>query len=389
MPKTVAVICEYNPFHNGHKLQADIIRRAYPESRIIAIMSGNVVQRGETAVLPKHLRAEAAVRCGIDLVLELPYPYSGAAAEYFATGAVRLIADLGCVDVLCFGSENGDIVSLEKTAEAMISQAYIDEYERLKTSEGGKERSRLSLCEEAYSNLFGSDSFPKNPNDILAIEYIKALKKWGEDIEPFTYKRMPGFSAGESRGTLKSGDFSALSEMVPSEAFELYKSYGGGDSLENASGIVLAALRLFGDRCDMSSCSCAGGGIYSLLKNSADKAVDLESLLSLCSGKRYTDANIRRAIISMLLGTTPNMLAEKPLFTNVLAANGSGRKLLSKMRKTAMIKLFTKPSHFKKAEDEVIRQFERSLCADKLYLLTAKQKMSTEELLKLSPYIKE
>lgn len=386
MPKTVAIICEYNPFHSGHALQAELIQRNFPNARIIAIMSGSIVQRGETAVLPKHLRAKAAVKCGIDLVLELPYPYSGAAAEYFAEGAIRLICGLNIADILCFGSENGDIKRLTKTAEDLMSEEYLKEYERL--SADGKERSRLTLCEEAYSRIFG-DGFPKSPNDILAVEYIKAIKKYGNGIEPFTYKRMPGFSASESRSALKSGNYELLSKIVPSAAFELYKDYDGFDSLENAGSAVLAALRLFGERCDMSNSSCAGGGIYQLLKNSADKVCDLNELLSVCSGKRYTDANIRRAIICMLLGTTPDMLLEKPLFTNVLAANRTGREILSELRKTSDIEIFTKPAHFRRVGGDIIKQFERDLNADRLYLLTSKQHMSTEELLKLSPYISE
>ncbi len=386
MSETAAIICEYNPFHNGHKLQIELLRNAYPGVRVIAVMSGSVVQRGETAVLPKRLRAEAAVKCGADLVLELPYPYSGAAAEYFASGAVRLIAGLGCVDLLCFGSESGDLLSLNKTAENLMSDAYSIEYEKRRAQKDSGAVSRLSLGEAAYNDLFG-EGYPKTPNDILAVEYIKALKGYGGGIEPFTYGRKPGYSATLSRNALRNGRYDELEALVPEKAFELYRSYGGFDLPERAEAVVLSALRLFGDRCHMEDCACAGGGIYQLLKNSADKASSLDSLISMCSGKRYTDANIRRAIISMLLGTTSDMLLEKPLFTNVLAANATGREILSDIRKTADIAVVTKQAHYSRLPENAREQFKRNFDADRLYLLTAHKRMSPSELLLLPPYI--
>lgn len=116
----IAIIAEYNPFHNGHKYQIECVRREFPQACIIALMSGNFVQRGEGAILPKYLRAEIAVKCGVNAVLELPYPYSSGNAEYFARGAIEILNSLG-VDYLCFGSECGDVDTLMNAVRRLLS----------------------------------------------------------------------------------------------------------------------------------------------------------------------------------------------------------------------------------------------------------------------------
>ena len=124
--KTVAIICEYDPFHLGHKKQIDLVRERFgDDTTVISVMSGSTVQRGRLSIYPKHLRAEAAIKNGSDLVLELPYPYCSSSAEYFARGAVALISELGGIDVLAFGSENGDISELSRAAEVIRSEEYL------------------------------------------------------------------------------------------------------------------------------------------------------------------------------------------------------------------------------------------------------------------------
>ena len=171
MPKVIAVITEYNPFHNGHKYQIDRIREENKDSIIIVIMSGNIVQRGEFAIVDKYARAKMAIKCGVDAVFELPYPYSGSSAEIFAYGGVSIAQSLGA-EVLYFGTETSDIKKLEMLADIIDS----DEFNTMLNSiPNYKEYSYPILKQIVLENL--GYTIPKGSNDILAIEYIRQIKK--------------------------------------------------------------------------------------------------------------------------------------------------------------------------------------------------------------------
>ena len=171
MSKIVAIITEYNPFHNGHKYQIDKIKAENSDAIIIAIMSGNIVQRGEFAFLDKYARAEMALSCGVDAVFELPYPYSGSTAEIFAYGGVRLAYNLGA-DILYFGTESDNLSELEAIAQVIDTEAFENAVNSIPNA---SELSFPVLREKALSNL-GYD-VTKSSNDMLAIEYIRQIKK--------------------------------------------------------------------------------------------------------------------------------------------------------------------------------------------------------------------
>ena len=185
MKKTVAVICEYNPFHLGHKYLIDKVRERYgADCRIIALMSGHFVQRGEPAILDKFVRAKAAVLSGVDLVLEYPFPFCVSGAEYFARFGVSLLSDLKIVDVLAFGSESARPESLERVSDALLSDDFEEAMARCLRGEdkgdGYAKKRAAVLCER-----YGADrALLSSPNDILAAEYIRAIKRTGSDMVP-------------------------------------------------------------------------------------------------------------------------------------------------------------------------------------------------------------
>ena len=191
--KTVLIISEYNPFHKGHKYQLDDIRKQYGEdTAIIALMSGNYTQRGDVAIMDKYVRAECAVRGGANLVLLLPFPYSASSAEFFANAGVAIANSLGIVDILAFGSESGDVNFLYSVAENMLSSEFYNSLKKLMSDDEKKNLGYPKLCEIAYKQLFSyelGESF-FSPNNILAIEYIKALIKTKSNIIPYTTKRI-------------------------------------------------------------------------------------------------------------------------------------------------------------------------------------------------------
>ena len=227
--KICAVIAEYNPFHNGHLKQIEYIvgKGLAPsdglapsvglapcdDTAIVAIMSGNIVQRGELAVLDKYKRAEMAVRCGVDAVLELPYPFCGGSAGYFARGGVEIAKAIGA-DYLCFGSESGDIDELRSVAERTASEEYLYLLDSLVKSE--QNSSYISLSRRAYRELYDCD-IPDGANNTLAIEYLKYIG----DITPITYKRTYPSSATAAREFYRKGLMENLKNTVPPAVFDL------------------------------------------------------------------------------------------------------------------------------------------------------------------------
>ncbi len=373
--KIAAIICEYDPFHRGHKRQIEIIRENFgDDTTVISLMSGSVVQRGRLSIYPKHLRAESAIKCGSDLILELPCPYSCSSAEFFSMGAVTLLNAIGNIDILAFGSESGDINALNIASDTMLSEEFIN---AIKTE--GK-NGHIKASEEIFRSL-GGENFPSLPNDILGIEYISALKKTGSNIVPFTYKRQEGWSATESRRLINEG--ADPSKMIPDEAVNVF----GNTPLTNSeiySSVALHVIRSTSET-ELSGFFGMGGGVSGLIKGKADEATSIEDLILLCTGKTYTAARIRRAILSSVLMITEESVRSAPTYTSLLGANEKGREFLNKIKKSTSLSIVTKPADALSLPSPIKEQFEISLRADKLMALCRSE--SPSAIFRRSPLI--
>ena len=373
--KTVAIICEYDPFHLGHEKQLKIVREHFgDETTIVSVMSGSTVQRGRLSIYPKHIRAEAAISCGSDLVLELPFPYCSSSAEHFARGAVRLICDLGGIDVLAFGSENGEIKELSRAADVIRSEEYLSAIR----SEG--KNGHIKNGEDIFRSIAG-EGFPTTPNDILAVEYIAALKDENSKIIPFTYKREEGYSASRSREIIYSNG--NTSQMLPDAAISVFDKSKPTDSTAYEAA-ALHILRMT-DIDTLSSYYAMNGGVAGLIKSTAENITSLDALVSSCTNKSYTAARIRRAILSSVLGVKAEILNERPLFTNLLASSDKGREYLHKIKKTSIVNVVTKTADGLYLPAPARKQFEASLRADKLMALCKKE--AAAQIFKKTPYI--
>lgn len=190
--KITGIIAEYNPFHNGHRYQIQKARQITGADYVIVVMSGNFTQRGTPALIDKYSRAKMALMGGADLVLELPVCFATGSAEYFASGAIALLNQLGCVDSICFGSECGDIVPLKNLAQALVHET--DDYKKIlksKLKSGSTYPvARNAALAETLDGFIPYDMILGFPNNILGIEYIKALIRQNSPIEPFTNKRI-------------------------------------------------------------------------------------------------------------------------------------------------------------------------------------------------------
>lgn len=316
--KTAAIICEYNPYHGGHKYQTEKLRQEGYEN-IIAVMSGSVVQRGEIACADKFTRARAAVDCGADVVVELPCPYSCSSAEYFAYGGV-FVANALRADVLSFGSECGDIDILKRHAE------------QRKVAAPGEGAAMAELCGTEFSS-----------NDILGIEYLRAIKKLNSHLVPLTHQRIGGAyrsddinvehpSASAIRRLLSNGDHDAIERIMPPPAYEAFKDSFECANMKRRDLILFSMLTakfMFTDEGELSKAAFLSGGLAGRMKKAAETAVDLDDFYAKCATKVYTDGRIRRAAICGLCKIDAASLKTPPEYLTLLAASKRGRKYLS------------------------------------------------------------
>ncbi len=364
--RVCGVVAEYNPFHNGHKYHIDKIREKGFDG-IVAVMSGNVVQRGDFAFLEKHIRAKQALNNGVDLVLELPAPFVLSSAQKFAFGSVSILHSLGVVDSLCFGSECGEIEKLREIAsfdgENDISSflssgvSYAKGFSELVESELGKE----------YADILSS------PNNVLGVEYIRALNKLNSDIVPFTVKRQgaehtdkfskDGFcSAGYIRESFGKTD---ISECMPASSYRLLKEANEKGvspvSLYNDEKTILSMLRIL-NRNSFSSVQDLSEGIENRLFSAVSSACSLDELYSLIKTKRYTMSRVKRLVMNALFNIGDEYTASVPPYIRVLGFNEKGREILKNVKKNSSKPIYTLHSDFNNADED----------AKKLYSLECK-----------------
>ncbi len=325
--KTAAIICEYNPFHYGHKYQLEQTRAA-GATHIVAVMSGNFTQRGDAAIFDKYSRAETALRNGADLVLELPTRFSLSAAEGFARGAVSIIEALGCVDMLSFGAECGELAALKEAAGASEYALHTEEFAEYMRRGQSFPAALAAVVKEYYTD--DVHEVLSSPNNTLAVEYLKALDDIGSGIQPLVIQRSgaahdsddedSGYvSASLIRKRILAGeDWSQLAPACDAPAADI-------KLLERA---ILAKLRSM-KPAEFESVYDAAQGLGERLYKAARKATTLEELYFLAKTKRYTMARIRRAVLCAFMDIDKKTLIEPPAYIRILGMNGRGREILA------------------------------------------------------------
>lgn len=327
--KTCGIIAEYNPFHNGHKFQIEETKKRYGATHIVAVMSGNFTQRGDVAIYDKYKRAEVALKNGVDLVIELPVAYALASAEQFALGAVSLLRELGCVDMLSFGSECGNIDLLHETAGAvMYAQQHEDFFRFMRTGD------TLPVALQKTIEKYYEDEIIKaltEPNNTLAVEYLKAMNELGCTFEPVTIGRTGAAhdsdeasesiaSASRIRRMILSGE--DISAFVP-EAVEA--EYADIRNLETA---ILARIRMMSGK-EIAKAPNVLMGLENRIYKAAKVSTNLAELYMLIKTKRYTMARIRRIVLSCFLGIRKADLKKNPAYVRILGMNAKGREILA------------------------------------------------------------
>lgn len=377
------IVTEFNPFHNGHKLLIYRAREALggEDAAVVCVMSGDFVQRGEAAVWSKFARAEAAARCGADLVFELPLPWALSSAEGFARGGVGLLASLGVVDCLFFGSECGETELLERAAEALLSPKLKPELK--KELEGGipfaaaRQRAVAAIAGEETAELLGT------PNNILGVEYIRAIYELGLDMGFMTIRREgaehdgPGEgiyrSASELRSRLAAGK--SCRKFIPEAAasvFEREMERGRGPVLmETLEPMLLSRLRMLPDE-EFNKLPDASEGLGNRLCAAVRDEPTLDGVLSAAKSKRYALARIRRMVMCACLGVKDGMSCELPACARLLAASERGCKLLRLIGERSRVPVITKPAAARQLAPEALEIFKLGAAARDLYVLAYK-----------------
>lgn len=329
--KIIGIICEYNPFHLGHLKQFDMIRRNFGEDcAIVCLMSGNFVQRGHPAVFDKSLRAQAALSCGADLVLELPITCALSSAEGFAAGGVEILS--GFCDYLCFGTETGNEESLMATAKLLLSP----DFPPLLRGNLETGISFPAAREKAISQLGGNSDLLRNPNDILGVEYCKAMISQGSAMRPFPIHRDGNYHATEAEALNPSATSirKMLTSMenwttyVPADVHDLYWS-SPVHTLENGEQAILYRLRTMTDA-EFEALPYGSEGLWRRFMHACRKYATLEEILTNVKTKRYTRARLDRMVMCAFLGISD---LSKPCYTRVLGFNKTGAGILKVARK--------------------------------------------------------
>ena len=349
MSKILAVIAEYNPFHNGHLYHLEKSKKIVDPDYSICIMSGNFCQRGDTSIIDKWSKAEMAIKNGFDLVIELPVIYSISSAENFAEGALKILSAFNNV-TLSFGSECGNINVLNKFANILYDEP--KEYSTILTHELAKGISYPKARENAlmlylndvrkYANVLS------NSNNILGVEYLKAIKKLRSKVEPITVKRI-----GTDYNSLKVKDRLASAtairsliqnnedvvKLVPKASFEILSEnikYGKTvNGLETFEKEIIYTLRKMSIQ-EIGELQDVSEGLENLIKQAADSCNTLEDLINSIKSKRYTRSRIQRILLYILLDITKKDIQESYKvnpYIRVLGVSNHGKELLSEISK--------------------------------------------------------
>ena len=393
--KIIGIVSEYNPFHNGHLYQVQKSVQELGADGVVAVMSGNFVQRGYPAIFNKWVRAEMAVRGGVNLVIELPTYFATSSAEQFAKGAVELLNATGVIDYLSFGSEYDDLSTLKQIAELLVTptrpfqEVLTDALKRGLSFPAARAAAIHHALPELHTKLDMNQS-----NVILVIEYLKALINLNSKIEPYLVKRQgndyhdpslnsPFVSATairkgyfEDRDQLFKGNWmpDAVSDIMLNTPFK-------ANRIENYEDIILYAIRSK-TALALSKVRDVNEGLENKILSAAIKAHDYSSLVDLIKSKRYTMTRINRILSNLLLGIDQEIytFSEYPYF-RILAFDETGKKIIRKMKKNTEVPILTNINKFKSVID-TNPLLQLDIRATDIYHLTQRDKNGGLDFLK-------
>lgn len=411
--KTVGLITEYNPFHNGHFYHIEKAKELTGADRVVVIMSGDYVQRGTPALLSKHLRAHMALLNGASLVLELPVCYATGSAEFFAEGAVSILNGLGCIDALCFGSECGNLSLLKNIAHLLISES--DSYTHYLQDALKSGNSFPAARCQALEKLTGNASVSQilsNPNNILGIEYLKALENLNSQIIPYTLKRESSdyhdrelrpqsSSASAIRNTLKQLNADTLyrwhaqplpttdilsaqlKDQLPGNVLNILQdAWNHSCPVEADDFSLLLKYRLL---CETRESLCRYQDVSEELANRIIRNRNMfrtfEQFCELLKTKELTYSRISRSLLHILLAVTREDMEiyreSACIYTRILGFRKDHADVLRMIKEHSSIPVITKLGQTDVLSTETLRMLDQNTFASDLYESVVSDKFGT------------
>ena len=374
--KAVGIIAEYNPFHLGHLHQIQQVRGILgPDTAVVAAMSGHFVQRGDFAIMDKWARAEAAVRSGVDLVLELPLPAVLSSAEGFARGGVGLLAATGAVTHLAFGTEAERLQELEEAARIL------DGAGKRISAQMTDGLSYAAACEAVVRDAGGDGDILTKPNNILGIEYLRALRRLDAPMTPIAIPRKGAdhdsmdltpeiVSAAAIRRRVVRGE-DPPNTLPKASADVLRRALADGRApvtMENAEQALLALLRR-GAEAGFQDIPDVSEGLENRLQRAVMTSGSLGEIIRKTKTRRYPESRIRRLILNSCLGIRAADRTETPVYIKILALNEIGRRILRQMSQTGAVPVLTRPAAVRRLSEAAGRRAALEAMATDLYVL--------------------
>lgn len=412
--KVVGFITEYNPFHYGHKYHLEKSLKLTNATHSIAVMSGSFVQRGEPSIIDKWTKAKIAIENGVDLVIELPFVYSTQSAELFALGGVKILDCLNIVDHIAFGSETGDLEPLMHIVDVLYKEP--NEFKnnlKHNLNLGMSFPSARSLAIKDYLKYKSTtnhdyESILKQSNNILAIEYLKALKTLNSSILPILITRQgsdykeeilgENFSSATAiRKSILENGVQSIKDLVPEITYELlqefFNDYNSFNHLGNYYSIIKYLL-LTVDNDLLKEIFDMENGLENRIVKQSLNSLNIKELIENSSTKRYPKTRIQRILTHLLnniSGSTIQDIYSKDVpYIRFLGANSKGLELLNLIKKKSNTPILTKFSHHESIKNDVVNKFiyyEKS--ATDIYYLGLNKKNPNNIDYKTSPYIKK
>ena len=393
MNNVLGIIAEYNPFHNGHLYHLIESKKVTNSDYTIAVISGNFTQRGIPSIVNKWQKTKMALNNGVDLIIELPTLYSISSAENFADGAVKILNSLGIVNHISFGAETEDIKKLDLISNILYSESI--EYKGLLSKELDKGLSYPKARENAlitYLNDDGIKDIISSPNNILGIEYLKALKKYNSDIHPISILRNEvdhnddnisnSFaSSTKIRELIKNNDLEQLKYVIPDEVYNILEENNKDNNIVNGLGVfeneILYNLRKMSIE-QIAELPDVCEGLEYAIKNASNEVNSINELIDKIKSKRYIQTRIQRILLYILLDITKKdmEIAKNNIpYIRVLGFNNKGKELISEItKKNPNIKIITSVKKFvdENKNNSLKTLLDKDILATNIYSLKQK-----------------
>ena len=347
--KKVGIICEYNPFHNGHLYHLEKVKELFPDSLVILVMSSCFTQRGNISILSKEEKTDIALKMGIDLVVELPFVFSSQSADVFAKGSIAILKELGC-EYLVFGSECNDVDKLKEIAHIQLNNSFYEELVKVYMENGNNYPTAMSKAIKDVSDLKID-----TPNDLLGLSYVKEIIRQDAGIIPVTIKRTNDFHDLNLNDKIVSASAirKGLDEEIDMKKYVPKIVYDHLKDKKNFDYFYFLKYKILVEGININKYQTVDEGIENRIINNINNCNCLQELMLKIKTKRYTHNKLSRMFTHILVSLTKEEACDQDLhYIRVLGFNNRGKEYLKGIKKNLKLPIIT---NIKKKDEELLK----------------------------------